>query len=110
MDVLPADLTSRDQPDRIAISDLIMREVMRRGWSNDPDIGDWKMRYPLDDGFALSAGRRITERSTQDEIKGILEEERDFHVDPTQAAPMAWMAHEVSDYLTRHREQMDWEA
>lgn len=106
----PADLTSRSQTDKISVSDVIMREVMRRGWRNNDDADDFGGRYPLDDGYARKAGRRIARSTTREELKAILLEEQVHFVDATTTAPMSIISHEVHEFLARHADDVLWES
>jgi hypothetical protein len=103
----PSDITSRDTPDRIAVSDVIMRELMRRAWRNDPDAKH-AGRYPMDAAFAVRVGRQVKEEATRDEIQSMLEADRPWFVDPEDAGPMGMLSYEIHEYLERRRDRVDW--
>lgn len=97
------EVSSRDDPRKISVSDLILREIMRQGW------GDEDIRWPLDHGYAEIAARRIRPESTKEEIEAALKSVSERYLIRSDPPPMSYLSFAVHQRLANAPESIEWQ-
>lgn len=96
----PGDVTSREEPNKISVGDVILRTMMREQWGEEPSEGP-------DSPMAYKVAMKLTSDSDVDEIKeAIREVGRSLWRDPN--SPAAYLAYLIRQQLDRYGDQLLW--